>query len=49
MSVTPYREIKWRQDTLEKSVLEDKNVLFQKDDKSSYAGKMFDKILTNTD
>ena len=49
VSVTPYREIKWRQDTLEKSVLEDKNVLFQKDDKSSYAGKMFDKILTNTD
>ena len=27
---------------------EDKNVLFQKDKKSSYIGKMFDKTLTNT-
>ena len=30
---------------LEKSELEDKNVLFQKDDKNGYIGKMFDRIL----
>lgn len=45
VSVTPYGVIKWVQDTLEKSELEDKNVLFQKDDKNGYIGKMFDRIL----
>jgi hypothetical protein len=37
--------IKWVQDTLEQSELEDKNVLFQQDDKNGYIAKMFDKIL----
>ncbi len=46
VSVTPYGVIKWVQDTLEKSELEDKNILFQKDDKNTYVGKMFNKILT---
>jgi len=46
VSVTPYGVIKWVQDTLEQSELEDKNVLFQKDDKDAYVGKMFDKILS---
>ncbi len=45
VSVTPYSDIKCAQDTLEQSELEDKNVLFQKDDKSNYIGKMFAKIL----
>jgi hypothetical protein len=45
VSITPYGVIKWVQDTLEKHELEDKNVLFQKDDKNGYIGKMFDKIL----
>ncbi len=45
VSVTPYGVIKWVQDTLEQSDLEDKNVLFQKDDKNGYIGKMFDRIL----
>jgi hypothetical protein len=45
VSITPYGVIKWVQDTLEKHELEDKNVLFQKDDKNTYIGKMFDKIL----
>jgi len=44
VSVTPYGVIKWVQDTLEQSELEDKNVLFQQDDKNGYVGKMFDKI-----
>jgi len=46
VSVTPYGVIKWVQDTLEQSELEDKNVLFQKDDKNGYVGKMFEKILS---
>ena len=45
VSVTPYGVIKWVQDTLEQSELEDKNVLFQQDDKNGYVGKMFDRIL----
>ena len=45
VSVTPYGVIKWVQDTLEQSELEDKNVLFQKDDKNGYISKMFNKIL----
>jgi len=45
VSVTPYSVIKWVQDTLEQSELEDKNILFQQDDKNSYVGKMFEKIL----
>ena len=45
VSVTPYGVIKWVQDTLEQSELEDRNVLFQKDDKNGYIGKMFDIIL----
>ncbi len=45
VSVTPYGVIKWVQDTLEQSELEDRNVLFQKDDKNGYIGKMFKKIL----
>ena len=45
VSVTPYSVIKWVQDTLEQSELEDKNVLFQKEDKNAYVGKMFDRIL----
>ncbi len=46
VSVTPYGVIKWVQDTLEQSELEDKNVLFQQDDKNGYVGKMFDRILS---
>ena len=45
VSVTPYGVIKWVQDTLEQLELEDKNVLFQQDDKNGYVGKMFDRIL----
>ena len=45
VSITPYSVIKWVQDTLEQSELEDKNILFQQDDKNSYVGKMFEKIL----
>ncbi len=45
ISVTPYREIKWLQDTLKQSELEKMNVLFQKDDKNKYVSKMFDSIL----
>ena len=45
VSVTPYGVIKWVQDTLKQSELEDKNVLFQKDDKNGYIGKMFNTIL----
>ena len=45
VSITPYGVIKWVQDTLEKHELEDKNVLFQKDDRNSYVSMMFDKIL----
>ena len=45
VSATPYGVIKWVQDTLEQSELEDKNVLFQQDDKNGYVGKMFDRIL----
>lgn len=45
VSTTPYGVIKWVQDTLEKHELENKNVLFQKDDKNSYIGKMFDRII----
>jgi len=45
VSITPYGVIKWVQDTLEKHELENKNVLFQKDDKNTYIGKMFDRIL----
>jgi hypothetical protein len=45
--VTEYRAIKLFQDTLEKSELEDKNVLFQKDDKNDYISKMFEKTLKN--
>jgi len=48
VSVTTYGIIKWTQDTLEKSVLEDKNVLFQKDDRNSYIRKMFNRILSET-
>jgi len=44
VSVTPYGVIKWVQDTLEQSELEDKNVLFQRDDKHGYISKMFGKI-----
>ncbi len=44
ISVTQYGAIKWVQDTLEKSELEDKNVFFQKDDKKIYVDKMFNKI-----
>ena len=47
VSVTPYREITWVQDTLEQSELEEeKNVVFQQDDRNGYVGKMFDKILS---
>ncbi len=43
--VTRYNEIKWVQDTLKKSELEDKNVLFQQDDRNNYISKMFRKII----
>jgi len=45
VSVTPYSVITMLQDTLEQSELEDKNVLFQQDDRNGYVGKMFNKIL----
>jgi len=44
VSVTPYGVIKWLQET-SLSELEDKNVLFQKDNKNRYIDKMFTKIL----
>jgi len=44
VSVTPYGVIKWVQDTLEQHELEDRNVLFQKDDKHGYIGKLFSKV-----
>ena len=49
VSVTPYGVITWVQDTLEQFELENKNVLFQVDDKERYIGKMFSKILVKKD
>jgi hypothetical protein len=41
ISVTPYSAMKWDQNTLKQSELENKNVLFQKDDKHNYIDNMF--------
>ena len=48
VSVTPYGVIKMLQDTLEQSELEDKNILFQQDDKNGYIGKIFSKLNLNS-
>ena len=45
ISNTPYSELVNIQEYTTKIELENKNVLFQKDDKNNYIGKMFSKIL----
>jgi len=44
ISNTPFSELSNLHSEISKRELEDKNVLFQKDDKSSYLNKMFDRI-----
>lgn len=44
VSVTAYSVIYWTQETLEKPLLEEKNIVFQKDDRETYISKIFRNI-----
>ncbi len=45
ISNTPYRQVSWWSDGIEKKVLEKCHVLFQKDDKNQYIKKLLNKTL----
>jgi hypothetical protein len=43
ISVTPYHDISWAHQTITKAELEQRNVLFQKDDKEDYIRMLLEK------